>query len=168
MSLSSAKGRLMRESNMPERVHCGRAMAVCAFVLLACADGYAQTTTAERPNGSRSVGALTDVQGFGKSDDLSESARVSVTLRAWQWRPVEASSERRVIVGSDHAKGSPGRSRRKAVLIGAAIGGGVGAGGGAYALYANRSDGGEPWLVPGFAGIGAAVGAACGFLFSLF
>jgi hypothetical protein len=37
-------------------------------------------------------------------------------------------------------------------------------------VYASEATGGDtdPWGVPAFAGIGAAVGAACGLLISLF
>lgn len=60
-----------------------------------------------------------------------------------------------------------GRSRKKATIVGAAIGAIVGVGAGAYASQATGGDT-DPWGVPGFAAIGAGVGALSGFVISLF
>lgn len=67
--------------------------------------------------------------------------------------------------------GAPGfaktpRSKRRTTLIFAAIGGAIGAAGGVYVSEATGGDT-DPWGVPGFAGIGAAVGAITGFVAAL-
>lgn len=153
------------EVGMPEQMRIGRVVAVCSFVVFVCTTAYAQTGTAtERSNGGRSAGAITKSEGVRIFGHSSLGARVSINLRGSKWRPVEASNDQWSVFDGDPARASKGRSRKKAVLMGAAIGGGVGAGGGAYAVYVTVGDA-EP---PAFIGIGAAVGAACGFLISLF
>ena len=120
----------------------------------------------ERTPGSRLPREVTRGQTLETSAVLFSAAPPRTGPRAWQWRPVEKDGRRWFVVNGERGSASQGRPRKKAVLMGAAIGAGVGAAGGGYAVYATGGDA-DPWVVPAFAGVGAAVGAVCGFLISL-
>jgi len=151
---------------MPERTRLGLVPAISSCLVLVCTSAYAQTdTTAEPSNNSRLI--VTLVERFSTFGDLSLCSRMNVDPRPWELRRVDARRGRWSAIQESRAALAQRRSRKKMVLIGVAIGGAVGVGGG---IYASKATGGDtdPWGVPGFAGIGAAVGAACGFLISLF
>ncbi len=153
---------------MAERMRIGRAVIGSSFLLMVCTTVSAQTgNVGERPNDNRPFDAITDDARLRIPPDLWAETRVRTDLHGWHWGSGKRNGQRSSVVNGTRAQVSKGRSRKKAVLIGAAIGGGVGAGGGAYAVYATGGDA-EPWVVPAFAGIGAALGAVCGFLISLF
>jgi hypothetical protein len=75
-------------------------------------------------------------------------------------------ASRRVAVGRSPAT-TRKRSKVKLTLIGAAIGGGLGAAGGLYYGKAT-GDGAYPQAIPAFGGIGAGIGAVAGFIVALF
>ena len=142
-------------------------ITACAIAIIAGTDVYAQTETTREVSPINRRFGQSNVTKWLAFSDLSVIAPGSVELRRWQRHPSDSGNRGRSVSEGGRANASNGRSRKKAVLIGTSIGAGVGAGGGAYAMYATGGDA-EPWIVPAFAGLGAAVGAICGFVISLF
>lgn len=142
-------------------------LTACAVAILAGTDVYGQTDTAAERTSIGRWSAQLALTTWRPSNDVSVNAPASAELRRWQVRAAEARNHERFAPEANRVTASNPKSRKKAMLTGATIGGGVGAGGGAYAVYATGGDA-EAWLVPAFAGLGVAVGAACGWLISLF
>jgi hypothetical protein len=125
---------------------------------------YAQNASGAQRSETRSAPNVTPPEHVRVFNHTVADFSVSRDSTDLPWRP--ASLTRRSSGGD---RGQPavakGRSRKKTVLLGAAIGALVGLGGGVYASQAPGGDT-DPWGVPTFSGIG--VGASCGFLISLF
>ena len=94
------------------------------------------------------------------------TATVSNDTARWQARSITQTS-RRLAVARGPVPDKTRRSKVRTTLIGAAIGGSVGAVGGLYYAEATK-DGAYPQAIPAFAGIGAGIGAITGFIVALF
>lgn len=164
--------------SLRERTHCVlfTTGATCILMMMATAKGSAQDRAEGESVGYAARARGTVVSGTWVTDAPAEATRHRVlavavqsvviaddSAQASRWRRSSSPAAFNVGPGQPSSR----RSKARSSLIGAAIGGAVGVAGGVYVSQATGGDA-DPWAVPGFAGIGAVIGAITGLVVALF
>jgi hypothetical protein len=134
-------------------------ISLCCTVLTAAVAGVCAQSPDANDGGPFSSHRIARVVA-----DRGEIFMTSAPDAVAQWRRADRPVWLR---GGEQGPVKSQRSKRKTALIGTALGGAVGLAAGVYVSQATAGDA-DPWAIPGFTGVGAAVGALAGFVVALF